>query len=38
VVDSIARMLLPELIAFYDSEEGQRKYAEWKQAQGRESD
>ena len=30
VVDSLACILLPEIQAFFESEEGQREYAEWK--------
>jgi len=29
-VRSLARALLPEIQAFFGSEEGQREYAEWK--------
>ena len=29
----IARCLLPDIIAYYESEQGQREFAEWKQAQ-----
>ena len=29
-VDALARVLLPEIQAFFESEEGQREYAEWK--------
>ena len=27
---ALARVLLPEIQAFFESEEGQREYAEWK--------
>ena len=30
-LESLARTFLPDIIAFYESEEGQRKYQEWKQ-------
>ena len=30
VVESLARCLLPKLRAFYDSEDGQHAFAEWK--------
>ena len=30
---AIARVLLPEIQAFFESEEGQREYAEWKAKQ-----
>lgn len=29
-VEALARILLPEIQAFFESEEGQREYAEWK--------
>lgn len=32
-VDALARVLLPEIQAFFESEEGQREYAEWKAQQ-----
>lgn len=32
-IDALARLLLPDIEAFFASEEGQREYAEWKQAQ-----
>ena len=30
-LEILARAFLPDIIAFYESEEGQRKYQEWKQ-------
>ena len=30
-LEILARAFLPDIIAFYESEEGQRKYREWKQ-------
>ena len=33
VLESIARCLLPDIQAFYESEEGQREFAEWKKKQ-----
>lgn len=36
VIESIARCLLPDIIAFYESEEGQRQFQEWKATQGAE--
>ena len=33
VVESIARLILPDILAYYESEEGQREFAEWKKAQ-----
>jgi len=32
-VDALARVLLPEIQAFFESEEGQREFAEWKAQQ-----
>ena len=29
-IEKIARCLLPELQTFYESEEGQKEFAEWK--------
>ena len=29
-VEKIARCILPDILAFYESEEGQREFAEWK--------
>ena len=29
-VEALARILLPEIQSFFESEEGQRKFAEWK--------
>ena len=29
-VEALARVLLPEIRAFFESEEGQREFAEWK--------
>lgn len=31
-IENIARILLPDILAFYESEEGQREFAEWKAA------
>lgn len=36
IIDTMARVLLPALRAFYDSPEGQAAFAEWKQKQGQE--
>ena len=30
-LEILARAFLPDIIAFYESEEGQRKFQEWKQ-------
>ena len=32
-VDALARVLLPAIQAFFESEEGQREFAEWKARQ-----
>ena len=32
-VEALARILLPEIQAFFESENGQREYAEWKAKQ-----
>lgn len=29
-IEAIARYLLPDILALYESEEGQREFAEWK--------
>ena len=29
-VEALARVLLPEIQAFFESEEGKREYSEWK--------
>ena len=29
-IDALARCLLPELMAFYESEYGQREFEQWK--------
>ena len=31
-IENIARILLPDILAFYESEEGQREFAEWEAA------
>lgn len=33
IIESFARFLVPEIQKFYDSEEGQREYAEWQKQQ-----
>ena len=33
VVESIARLIYPDILAYYESEEGQREFAEWKAKQ-----
>lgn len=32
-VEALACVLLPEIQAYFESEEGQREYAEWKRQQ-----
>ena len=34
-LEILARAFLPDIIAFYESEEGQRKFREWKQEEER---
>lgn len=29
-VEAIARCIMPDILAFYESEEGQQEFAEWK--------
>ena len=29
VIESIARLIYPDIVAYYESEEGQREFAEW---------
>ena len=33
VIENIARCLMPDIIAFYESEEGQKEFAAWKAQQ-----
>ena len=35
VIESIARTILPDIIAFYESEEGRKEYDAWKREQER---
>lgn len=32
-IEAVARCLLPDIIAFYESEEGQWEFVEWKEKQ-----
>lgn len=32
-IEAIARCILPDILAFYESIEGQREFAEWKKQQ-----
>ena len=29
-IEAIARCIMPDILAFYESEEGQREFAEWQ--------
>ena len=31
-IETIARILLPDILTYYESEEGQREFTEWKTA------
>ena len=33
IIESIARCILPDIIAYYETEEGQRQFQEWKALQ-----
>ena len=33
IIDSFARFLVPEIRKYYDSEQGQREFAEWEALQ-----
>ena len=33
IITEVARCLMPDIIAYYESEEGQREFAEWKRVQ-----
>ena len=37
-VEALARVLLPEIQAFFESEEGQREFTEWKKQQDRKTE
>lgn len=32
-IETVARCLLPDIIAYFESEEGQREFAEWERQQ-----
>lgn len=36
-IEGLARLLLPKIRQFFESEEGQREFADWKQQQGQEA-
>lgn len=33
IIDSFARFLVPEIRKYYDSEQGQKEFAEWQEQQ-----
>ena len=33
IIESIARCILPDIISYYETEEGQRQFQEWKAIQ-----
>ena len=37
-IEIIARCIFPDILAFYESEEGQREFAEWKVQQAEKPD
>lgn len=37
-IEIIARCIFPDILAFYESEEGQQEFAEWKAQQAEKSD
>ncbi len=37
VIESLADVLLPDLLTFYESEEGQKQFEEWKAKQSKET-
>ena len=37
-IEAIARCLLPDILAYYESEEGQREFVKWQQEQKNNSD
>lgn len=37
-IEIIARCFFPDILAFYESEEGQREFAEWKAQQAEKPD
>ena len=38
VIESIARCIWPDILAYYESEEGQREFAEWQAKRTADSD
>ncbi len=37
-IETIARCIFPDILAFYESEEGQEEFARWKQQQEKKKD
>ena len=37
-IEAIARCILPDILAFYENEEGQREFAEWKRQKSKTKD
>ena len=37
-IETVARCLLPDILAYFESEEGQREFAEWKRQQEEKED
>ena len=35
IIETFAQFLVPEIRKYYDSEQGQRKFADWQDAQGK---
>ena len=35
IIETFARFLVPEIRKYYDSEQGQREFAEWQEAQSK---
>ena len=35
IIKTFARFLVPEIRKYYDSEQGQREFAEWQETQGK---
>jgi hypothetical protein len=35
IIETFARFLVPEIRKYYNSEQGQREFAEWQAAQGK---
>ena len=35
IIETFARFLVPEIRKYYDSEQGQREFADWQETQGK---